>query len=517
MVRPHAWVWALLATSAVVAASCSSSDTKKKPVTYDPNASGAGAGGDGTQASAGSETDGGVGTSPNAGAGGDAAGGSGDGIVTDGWLSGTRLRATLYVAGSSKLFKTWHDTLLDVDCNFAFDADGVERCLPGFEHGYGAYSDSKCTKPVLALDADAEVPDFVMAPPPPFECSKGTRYLKVGASVAGVTELYSNSSGSCQSNGSVGATQIVKTLGAAVPNAMFVAASDTVQEPRDERLLANVRVAEDGSRQVISHFDVTRKADCNPREHEGDGYGCVPEDRAYIEYFFADDQCTTEAAYHPAYAQQVCGRDPTIIQNSSPYFTDGYYEVGDLVPNVFRKDGRNCDPYTSSGDPGASYYLVGKAVPFTSFAALSSKNEGKGRILLQVLRGAADELISREDFYDATLGTACAMGQTTDLEPRCVPRYTSGVNVYADAKCSQGLLTTAMGVAPIERDKFLQANSSGGGSVIYQLGAKLAKPAKVFQYNGPDCLEQVVDAGSDYYSTTIVAPSELAPVTLETE
>jgi len=70
------------------------------------------------------------------GASGGASGAGGDGAAgtTDGWLSGTRLRAVLDVAGSSKLFKTWHDDLLDIDCSFAIDADNVERCLPTPKH-----------------------------------------------------------------------------------------------------------------------------------------------------------------------------------------------------------------------------------------------------------------------------------------------------------------------------------------------------------------------------------------------
>jgi len=95
----------------------------------------------------------------------------------------------------------------------------------------------------------------------PFECGHGTSYFTVGADTTATT-AYSRLSGTCEANGAIEATQVVKTLGAAVPETTFVAAVETAREPRDERLLAEVRVAADGSRQVTSHFDRANGLDC---------------------------------------------------------------------------------------------------------------------------------------------------------------------------------------------------------------------------------------------------------------
>jgi len=519
MVRSRRSGWLVLTAAVIAIVSCSGGSTKKTTpyVSNDGGANDAGASPSdaGADASQGGDTgqpgSGGASGASGANAGGDAALG-----MTDGWLSGTRLRAVLDVAGSAKLFKTWHDTLLDIDCAFAIDADNVERCLPG-PNAYTAYADDKCSKPIVVLNPGDAIPPYVQEPWQPFRCGHGLSYFTVGADTT-ATASFSNQSGSCQMNGEITATQIVKKLGTAVPATTFVAATKTVQESRDDRLSANVRIAEDGSRQVTSHFDLERQAVCNPRQHQGDGYACIPEDRAYVEVFFSDMACKVPAAYHPAYAQQVCGHEPAIIQNSSPDFTDGYFEVSKQVAGtVYRADGLNCDSYVSPGDPDATYFSVGKEVPWSEFPPLSSKNEGSGRIAINVLRGPGDELVSREEFFDTTLGTACGVGQTADLKLRCLPRAAWNISQFADSKCTKGLfVVTAGDPLPMGLD-FLEANAPTGGEMIFRIGAKTSVPAKAWSLNGLDCQVAAVFDTNDYYATTLLAPTELAAVTREVE
>ncbi|HXK20728.1 MAG TPA: hypothetical protein VNG33_23115, partial [Polyangiaceae bacterium] len=339
----------------------------------------------------------------------------------------------------------------------------------------------------------------------------------VGADTT-ATMTYSHSSGTCEASGAIEATQIVKALGPAVPETTFVAATETVQEPRDARLLANVRVAADGSRQVTSHFDRERQADCNPRQHQGDGYACIPEDRAYIEVFFSDKACKVPAAYHPAYAQQVCGHAPAIIQNSMPDFTDGYFEVGTQVTGgVYNDNGTSCDAYVSPGDPDATYFSVGKEAPWSGFPQLSSKNEGAGRIAINVLRGPGAELVSREEFFDTSLGTVCGIGKAADSKLRCLPRNTWGVNQFADSKCSDALFVNGLGDPLPPGLTFLQANGTDGSTIIYKLGAKISAPAQTWQLNGLDCQQAGAPGNQDYYSTTLLAATELASAATEVE
>jgi hypothetical protein len=371
--------------------------------------------------------------------------------------------------------------------------------------------------PIVVLDAGQDAPPYVAEPMHAFECGKGPAYFTIGADTT-ATNVFSDSTGTCMPNGTLGATQLAKKLGSAVPATTFVATSKTVRETGDARLSANVRVAADGSREVISHYDLQRQADCNPRQHQGDGYACVPEDRAYIEVYYSDGACKVPAAYHPGYAQQVCGREPKIIQASSPEYTDGYFEVGTkLTTPVFDKDGLNCTEYHSPGDPDASYYTVGKEVPWASLVPLSSKTEGSDRIAITVLRGVAGELVSREDFFDTELATTCSVGQTTDSKSRCIPRSAYSVNLFTDSKCSDALFSVNAGSPLPVGLEFLETNALAGGTAIFRLGAKTTTPATTWQLNGLDCQELSVFPGQDYYATTPVAPAELALVARQVE
>ncbi len=514
MARSLAWVCLTLGTTVALAASCSSSTAKKTPRQL------ADAGSDATVGGAPDTNIGGNATvsASGAGAAGEAVGGDGSTSLTDGWSSGTRLRAVLQVAGDAKLFKVWHDTQLDIDCSFSFDASGVERCLPYDGDGSpgASYSDDKCTKPVAILEPGVPVPAWVQAPPLPFACHVGPRYLAVGGDVT-ITNLYSNSSGQCLPDGTIGPTQLAKTLGAAVPESTFVAATATRQEPREKRLAANVRHAEDGSRQVTSHVDLQRVADCNPRLHTGDGYACVPADLAYIQTFFANAACEVQVAYHPGYAHQTCDRSPKLIQFSKPNYTDTYFEVGSQVTGTVYRDTGTCKAYVTSGDAAANYFNVGATVPWSNLAQLSSKNEGTGRILIQVLRGADDELVSRETFFDTTLDTACNPVRASDLKQRCVPSSAFSANVFADDKCTAAVYAVPIGTALPADLVYLQANAPGGGARIFKLGSKVAPPAKSWQFNGVDCVERTVFETEDYYATSAVAATEMALVTRETE
>ncbi len=511
MLRLRLWLgW--LGVPLMLAASCSSDDAQKTspaPVS--------GSGGDLAGAASddgGSATQGGTTTATGGTeAGGQGSGGEGTSALTDGWSSGTRLRAVLDVAGDAKRFRLWHDAELDVDCSFTPAADGVERCMPIVEHGYAVYSDAKCTKAVGVFGIDDPIPPYLAEPYRARECATGASFLEVGAAVTGVTDVFSNSSGSCSPNGTVSATQVVKQLGPAAAPAKFVAQAKITREPRDLRLEANVRVAEDGSREVIGFFDLERKTDCKPISRNPE-YACVPDNLAFIEVFFADDKCKMQAAYYPG-----CDGTPNIILDSAPSNTGQYFEVGDLLttPPLFRKDSTVCQPYTDTTEPNAKYYAPGKEVPWSDFAELTATDEGSGRIAVTALRGASDELLARIDFFDTELSTHCGVAEAADGKTRCLPSSIGSVNVFSDAACTSALFENQAGSPLPDGLAFLTANAPGGGTAVFKLGPKLATPAKTWQLGGLDCQERSVSAGADYYSSTPIPPSGLALVTREVE
>jgi hypothetical protein len=450
-----------------------------------------------------------------AGDGGDAGdAGSGAESQTDGYSSGSRLRAVLEVAGSVKHFVTWHDTELDIDCSFALDAEGTERCLPGFGVGFTAYSDDQCKKPVLVFGAADARPAYVQDPKYEFTCGQGAHYLEVG-DTTDVAAVFADSGGDCIAGAALADYQVVATLGAPVADSIFVAAAKAIREPRDERVAANVRIASDGSREVTSFFDLGREAECNPLEHAGAGYACVPWDRAYIEVFFSDATCETPAAYHPAYAQQVCGRPPTIIQESIPDANDTFFEVGDeVLGTVYRDDGATCEPYESF-DAGATYFGAGDPVPWSSFAPFSAANEGTGRIRQVTLRGGGDVLIARREFFDSALDTPCGAVLSTDGQVRCLPQSAYTLNFFADSACTEGLVGWPAGDDTLPpAGTFFTAPAADLANAVFERGAKIAAPAEVWQF-GSKCESAGPATDWDWYETRTVAPSELALVTRE--
>lgn len=166
MLRGPLWLTSILGACLALAMSCGSDDANPARATggqgeggagaVDANLGGGGPDAAGTAAGTAAGSAGDVGdASANGGA---AAGGAATGELTDGWLSGTRLRAVLDAAGDAKRFKVWHDSELDIDCAFSPDSSKVERCLPIVEHGYAAYSDAKCTKAVGLFAAGDAIP-----------------------------------------------------------------------------------------------------------------------------------------------------------------------------------------------------------------------------------------------------------------------------------------------------------------------------------------------------------------------
>lgn len=64
-------------------------------------------------------------------------------------LSGTRLKVQNIVGGDgSRVFSSFHDATLDIDCTFQTAEDGQMRCLPlQRAQATGQFADSQCTVP----------------------------------------------------------------------------------------------------------------------------------------------------------------------------------------------------------------------------------------------------------------------------------------------------------------------------------------------------------------------------------
>lgn len=477
-----------------------------------------GTGGDGTagegQAGTDSTSSAGAGGAPAGASGAGAGGADAQGELTDRWLSGTRLRAVLDTAGAAKRFSIWHDTKLDVDCTFQLDSEGTERCLPT-SGGYVAYSDDKCKSPVAVFTSAQYVSPYVFDPTYTFVCGKGAALLNVGDKAVEVAQTWSTTESGCTKGPAPTGSQVFRAVGAAVSNSTFVATKQLAHEPRDARLDALVRVAEDGSRQVTSELDLSRKVSCNPIQRD-DSYGCVPSALAYIETFFTSASCMNPAAYHLGYAQAVCVDEPTIVQDASGAGM-GFYEVGEKLASVFTKSG-TCSPYVPAPSLEANFYAVGKAVPFGDFPQLTASPEGPGRIQVIVLRGADAEAVADAGFYDSELKLPCGAMTAADGKRRCLPIALYSNNIFADDKCTQALVAIGTGATSLPAGTYVSTVAPGGGEAIFRVGAKVAEPANAYQLNGETC-EALgsIAPGQTFYGTEVVAPSSLVELTTTVE
>jgi len=466
----------------------------------------AGAGGAGESGAGGDDADGGA-----AGAG---AGGDGEELsdeLTDLYLSGTRLRARLDVAGSAKVFLGWHDSTLNADCDFARDTSGTLRCLPVDEGTVIRYSDDKCQTPVVLTPAGLPVAKFVTDPAYQFDCSvaAGPHIVAVGAALT-PANLWSKESGACAAQSEPRAAgDHVNAFGATVPDTSFVG-SKMVREKRDSRLDARVIVATDGARQVSSFYDVKRNFACSPLITEGDAQACVPSPAATVFSQFADSKCTVALANFTV-AHGCAPVTPGIVHNAS-----GYFEVGGpLFGSAFTKNNGMCQPFVPQSDVDTKFYGVGAPVPFSSLPAIAASNEGAGRVQLATLRGPGKERLYVGGFFDTTFKSKCSAQLGEDQVRRCIADDFKSTEVFSDAACSQALHVGFL-ESTSPTGSLLQATFVNGSKGFFQIGAKVAANTPTFRALGGAC-QSTATPGADLYATTPVPLSGLVTVTSQIE
>lgn len=439
-----------------------------------------------------------------------------------GWRSGTRLRAVVDTAGSAKSFVRWRDVQLQIDCSYDVAADGKTRCLPVIDGDVRTiYDDDQCKSPVGVVAKTLATPKYLPPANAPFVCGTGGDSYVPGAAYTPAA-LFTYDGASCTPSGAPDAKYMYLHVSTAAPSTFVSAAEAT--DPRGPRLSARVYAGEDGSRQDVDLIDSARGgARCAASELKLPSFYCVPTELAYFQDYFSDATCQTLVAFHPGYAQQVCNRKPTAVQDSTsamPPLT--LFEAGPVFTGaVYRGPVASCAPATLAPQLGATFYAPGAPLPVSSLAALTVKNEGTGRILSKIVRTSSGAFAANVGFFDTAKGHACAKQPTTDGVSRCLPSDLSeSVNTYADSMCTQALVTRLAGAAAPAAGSFAQAVISrpnqDSAFAIFTVGAKIAAPAMVWQFNGSMC-ETRAQGGEDFYATTPVAASDFVAVTTAAE
>ncbi len=434
------------------------------------------------------------------------------------WTSGTRLRARVTTVDTARTFAGWHDLMLGVDCSFAVASDGKIRCLPD-DAASSFYDDVNCTSAVGAI-ASGKSPKYLSEPAAAFVCGKGTAFYLPGA-VYTPASLFQFDGTSCQPAGGTSAGFTYVHLGAQVDPGTFVAATEAL-EPRGARLSARQYIGSDGSKEDIGMQDTARGSSrCSARDVRDGTYACLPDDLAYQEVFFSDAQCQALVGFHPGYAQQVCDRTPTAIQDSTPNSPGknySFFEVGAKVTGtIYENNGASCSPYVAPASLGATYYATGAPIPLSAFAPFTLKNEGTGRVLLSVARTDSGALGAVIGFFDSAKNTTCSVQRAGDGQMRCVSRTLLQVNSFSDDQCSAGIFEVSPGTAVTPGTLADAQSAVPEARSLMQVGAKIAAPTLLWSWNGTTCTPASVLAADDFYTTTTIPPTDFVLATTAPE
>lgn len=130
--------------------------------------------------------------------------------------SGSRLKANWYVGSDgSKQFAGWHDSQLNIDCNFGTATDGTTRCLPspsGVTIGTSDYfSDSGCSQVLGITDGcghptPTAITVTTTSAAGATNCSSTTQTFAVGPQFTGT--VYQGTPASCSQISSALATDL---------------------------------------------------------------------------------------------------------------------------------------------------------------------------------------------------------------------------------------------------------------------------------------------------------------------
>jgi hypothetical protein len=367
---------------------------------------------------------------------------------------GSRLKPRVFAPDQSVevlrdvvLDASWYDSELELDCFFAPDEAGVERCFPRQFLTGGAYADAECTKRVL-LDSAAGSCGALRYPyvlADSGSCSYSG--FRVGEQLPASTPLFYSDGSACQPSSQDPSIPIYEVE--PVPAETFVAMA---RRPRARApgLDAYVREGDDGSWQVMGYFDAARSAPCFDSFIEFEPLSkCVPSHASASG--FAESTCRT----HIASVQQTsCSveRPTAIITAQADAATCPMTRAFELfeieatreIPRHELDDSGAC--VTSSLPPNESY-VQGAAIDASTLPTLETLVVGTGSV-----RGVFSGFggvpyvplgYANTGLVDAA-GEPCLPFRFPDGSLRCVPTSFASATpssvFYEDAACDGPLL-----------------------------------------------------------------------------
>jgi hypothetical protein len=341
--------------------------------------------------------------------------------VTD----GSRLAARYWNAGhGARVFRTWFDRDLDIECHFELATDGRVRCVPPADSSARiGYVDPACTEPLLVAPMCGDAPRFARgAARTPTGCERGYAipiHDVLGARIS--TSFYSRDGNGCVPDGAPEG-YAVYGLGPEHAPADFVAADLEVTAP-DARLSPYVYVADDGSRVADGIWDTERDAECGSLFGNGADLRCRPTEIAlHYDFLYSDATCTTHAAIDLS-VDRACHAPSAVWLDDSAFL-----EIGARIPSgeAHRTDSAGMCVPENGLDSEDTFWLEGPPIPNESFAPFVETLDGDGRVRAYRLTDADGRgLDVARSFFD------------TSSDERCEPR------LYADGYRCHGWSTVA--------------------------------------------------------------------------
>lgn len=419
---------------------------------------GGNAGEGGTLAEGGAEAGGSAGTdgepmagagTSDAGVGGQAGQGPTAGSFLPGYSSGSRLIAKeLRSPDMPSLFVTFHDSELDVDCEFTTATDGALRCLPTWTSTNPiiwtqVFLDADCTVPVAIGDPGC-VPEsggFIPEVVSDGQCSASRRILRTTRLEDGV-ELFGTTNGDCAPHGTTNDTYHYFSVSEAEPETFVQGARRILPTPT--RLSVDRIEADDGAYLTLGLADPETERECRAFER-GDALMCVP--------------APTFSGRGYRYGDEACETPVTLAECSEPLFVldldeseEGYvyFHAGPEHTDPVYGGASVCDLVSGEGP----FYALGDPIDENEFPGVTAAYEGDRRLRQFVYRDAAGtalaagsasgvRIMNAAGLFDTEFEAPCTLSRGPDRELYCVPEqvpFESPNNYYyADADCTEQL------------------------------------------------------------------------------
>ena len=385
------------------------------------------------------------------GAGGVGAGGSGSEPSACGstnHAAGSRVKLKLAVTAEGDVRQLgFHDTELDLGCDYRRITEGVGRCLPSPTARITAgtakelFQDASCMgTPVYQLDSDCPSAALLVYEPNASDACADVqpRLFARGAAVdASAGTLYTRVDGVCQSWPSAPTAELFER-GEEQDLAKYAAAEWGTWASAGGLALEGW-LGEDGARSAEGFHDTARAMPCSPARLEDDELHCVVGDRVSARY--ADTACEQPLLDD---SSPCDSRQPSFATGGSDSLCQGSTLYRVLAPYTARSvwsRAASCEERMLPDDDVIERYTTEPADP-AEMAGLEAvpDPDDDGRLQRAHYRNAQGACFFAF-LRDTQLDTACTIGPAHDGTLRCVPTAPTTITTFfSDAACTTEVL-----------------------------------------------------------------------------